>query len=264
MNSFTTRLLSGIVYIALLIGAIWFNNFYTFILFGFFIIVGTKELYKLLKVDESLSYTGIALNLAVYILMSRLWFHAYILFVLLLVTFLFLQVLFKKRIENPFEQIGSTVLSLFYITIPMTLALRLPFVTDQGFRPEILLGVFILIWSSDTFAYLVGTKFGRTKLFERISPNKTWEGSVGGAVCTVAIGFVLQQFWPLEHRLTWPLIAVICAVLGTLGDLVESVLKRKAGVKDSGNIMPGHGGILDRLDSFIFAIPVVYMVLSIL
>jgi phosphatidate cytidylyltransferase len=264
MNSFTTRLLSGIVYVALLISAIWFNNFYTFILFGLFIVIGTKELYKLLKIDDSIAYTGIALSLAVYILVGRLWFHSYILFTLILVSILFLQALFNEKIEKPFEQVGGAILALFYITIPLTLALRLPFVTDEGFRPEILLGVFILIWSSDTFAYLVGSKFGKTKLFERISPKKTWEGSVGGAICTVGIGFILQQFWPLEHRFIWPVIAVICAVFGTLGDLVESVLKRRAGAKDSGNIMPGHGGILDRLDSFIFTVPLVYLLLSIL
>lgn len=264
MNTFTKRLLSGIVYVVLLTVAIWFNNFYTFILFGLFLIIGTKEFYKLLKVDAALANTGFLLNLGIYIILQQLWFHSYILFALIPITILFVQALFKESIEQPFEQVAKAILPLFYLTLPLALAIRLPYITDEGFRPEILLGIFILIWSSDTFAYLVGSQIGKTKLFERISPNKTWEGTIGSAILTIALSFLLNYFWPMKAIYIWPVLALLAVTLGTIGDLVESILKRKAGVKDSGNIMPGHGGILDRLDSFIFAVPIIYLILSIL
>ncbi len=264
MNSFIKRLLSGIVYVALLVSAIWFNPFYTFILFALFLGIGLNEYYTMMKVGKSFVFTGYLINIGLYMILGRLWFHSYILFLLIPICALFIQTLFDSQSERPFEKLGIVTLPIFYITIPLVLALRIPYVTDEGFRPDILIGVFVLIWSSDTFAYLVGSWLGKTKLFERISPNKTWEGSIGGALCTIGIGLLLQKIWPLAEFWHWPLLAVIVTIFGTLGDLVESTIKRNARVKDSGNIMPGHGGILDRLDSFIFAIPIVYLILSIL
>jgi phosphatidate cytidylyltransferase len=137
------------------------------------------------------------------------------------------------------------------------------------YTPYIIIGSFILIWINDTFAYIVGKTMGRHKLFERISPKKTIEGFFGGMVFTIIGAYILSQFDiflnPIFHSaLIWIGAAVILVIFGTLGDLVESQLKRKAGVKDSGNIMPGHGGILDRLDSIIFAIPFLFLYYQIL
>jgi phosphatidate cytidylyltransferase len=127
---------------------------------------------------------------------------------------------------------------------------------------RIILGFFILIWSNDTFAYLVGRSVGKTKLFQRISPGKTWEGTVGGVICTQGIAYALSIYFTELEPIHWHVVAVIVSVFGTLGDLVESMFKRSLGVKDSGNILPGHGGILDRFDAVLVAAPFVVAYLS--
>jgi phosphatidate cytidylyltransferase len=126
--------------------------------------------------------------------------------------------------------------------------------------------MFILIWANDTFAYIVGKSIGKHKLFERISPKKTIEGFIGGMIFTVAGAYILGQsnYFDFITPWQWMAFAAILVVFGTLGDLVESQLKRNAGVKDSGKIMPGHGGILDRLDSVLFAIPFLFLYYQIL
>jgi len=123
------------------------------------------------------------------------------------------------------------------------------------------LGFFILQWSSDTFAYLVGRKLGKHKLFERISPKKTIEGFIGAIVLTALVAYVLSRFWDDISTRDWMLISVIVVVFGTLGDLVESLLKRNLGIKDSGAILPGHGGVLDRFDGVFISAPAVYFYL---
>ena len=264
MSKLITRSLSGSVYVAVLFAAIWFNNFYTFILFGLFLSLGLHEFFKLTGISKRLIPLALIINLGLYVLLNQLWFHSYILFLFIPIILLFSQAILSPKVEQPIRQIGLCLMPLFYLALPFTFGVRMPFATDEGFRPEVLFGLFILIWSNDTFAYLIGSAIGKRKLIERVSPNKTWEGSIGGAICTLFIGFLLQNFWPMPQAFAWPLLAILIGIFGTLGDLVESVLKRSAGVKDSGTIMPGHGGILDRLDSFVFASPVVYLTLNLI
>ena len=127
---------------------------------------------------------------------------------------------------------------------------------QNGYNPKILISILILIWTNDTFAYIVGKSIGRTKLFPSISPKKTIEGFLGGILFSIISGYLLAVFF-IEAKLIyiWIVISIIVSIFSTLGDLIESKFKRLAGVKDSGKIMPGHGGILDRLDSIIFVIP---------
>ncbi len=126
----------------------------------------------------------------------------------------------------------------------------------MGYNPKILISIFILIWANDTFAYLVGKSLGRNKLFPSVSPKKTIEGFIGGLVFTIISSILLSKFY-IEPKILyiWIVIAIIVSIFSTLGDLIQSKFKRVAGVKDSGKIMPGHGGVLDRLDSIIFVIP---------
>ncbi len=126
------------------------------------------------------------------------------------------------------------------------------------FNGKILLGIFILIWASDSGAYVFGVTMGKNKLFERISPKKTWEGFIGGVVISQVAAFLLSRYFGDLGYLHWGIIAGIVAVFGTLGDLVESMIKRSVKIKDSGKILPGHGGILDRFDSLLFTIPVIF------
>jgi phosphatidate cytidylyltransferase len=134
----------------------------------------------------------------------------------------------------------------------------------QSFNPKIIIGIFVLLWVNDTFAYLIGKNFGKHKLFEKVSPKKTIEGFVGGFIFTIIASFIISYFFDFLSPFEWFIIALIVGIFGNLGDLIESKFKRIAGVKDSGKIMPGHGGLLDRLDSFIFVVPYTFIYLKIL
>ena len=141
----------------------------------------------------------------------------------------------------------------------------------KNYNPKIIIGLFILIWTNDTFAYIVGKSMGKHKLFERISPKKTIEGFLGGILFAVFAGYLISKLYikaspkfSEKSILIWCIIALIVGIIGTIGDLIESKFKRIAGVKDSGKIMPGHGGILDRLDSVIFVAPFVFLFYQIL
>ncbi|MCL4124781.1 UNVERIFIED_CONTAM: hypothetical protein GTU68_011718 [Idotea baltica] len=142
--------------------------------------------------------------------------------------------------------------------------IQIPFL-DGEYHPKIIISIFILIWVSDTFAYLVGSQIGKTKLYEKVSPNKTIEGALGGLVAALIGGYLIAKYYVQEINLIhWLIIAFIAFGFGLLGDLIESKFKREAGVKDSSNFIPGHGGFLDRLDSIIFAAPFVYVYLHII
>lgn len=156
--------------------------------------------------------------------------------------------------KEPFTNISFMILGLFYIGIPFAM---LDFIAFDGdtFYYRVVLGLLVLTWVNDTGAYLVGSQIGKTPLFPRVSPNKTWEGSIGGVVTTLVFGGLLGLFFTEIAFRHWLVLAAIVAVFGSLGDLVESMLKRSVGVKDSGSLLPGHGGVLDRFDAFIFVVP---------
>jgi phosphatidate cytidylyltransferase len=147
-----------------------------------------------------------------------------------------------------------------YVVFPFLLLIKLPMFNGyHQYLPNLIIGIFIIIWTNDTFAYIVGRLIGKNKLFERISPKKTIEGFAGGLIFAMIAAYILSLYFDTLSSLYWIISAVILVIFGTLGDLVESKFKRDAGVKDSGKIMPGHGGILDRLDSIIFAIPFLFL-----
>ena len=186
-------------------------------------------------------------------------------YIILLIFFLtFIIELFRKHNASR-ERIGTWFMGFIYIALPFGLMNSL-FVTGniEGFRTDILIGLFIIIWSSDVFAYLVGSWIGKHKLFERISPKKSWEGSIGGLVFALLAAYILSLIYPNLTLPEWFTFAVIVVVTGALGDLIESMLKRQAGVKDSGTLLPGHGGVLDRFDAVIFATPFVFVYINLI
>ena len=162
--------------------------------------------------------------------------------------------------KKPFPNIGIYFLAVFYIAIPLILLQLIA--VGEIYYPNRVLGLLLLVWTNDTGAYLIGSRFGKHKLLERISPKKTWEGSMGGAV------FAVMMAWGLSCIITdftqpqWLALSVVAAIGSNLGDLVESMLKRSVGVKDSGTLLPGHGGLLDRFDAFIFCLPFYWLVLQ--
>jgi phosphatidate cytidylyltransferase len=184
--------------------------------------------------------------------------------------FLFLIVELFLKGEKPFQNIAAFLFGAVYTLIPFSLlqtfilssnigySLEDSFNGYSGFTPNIVAGMLFLTWANDSFAYIIGSRIGKTPLFPRISPKKTWEGTIGGGLMCMVTAGIIGLFFKELSTINWVVIGGIVAVFGTLGDLVESMLKRSVGVKDSGSIMPGHGGFLDRFDAFMFVIPFVY------
>jgi phosphatidate cytidylyltransferase len=177
-------------------------------------------------------------------------------------TFSLLIVELYLKAELPFNNIALILFSLLYLALPFSLLTYLSYSEKFVFSPKVVAGMLFLTWANDSFAYIVGSKIGKTPFFPRVSPKKTWEGTVGGGICCMITAGIIAQFFTQLGLADWLAIGGIIAVFGTIGDLVESLLKRSVGVKDSGTFMPGHGGFMDRFDAFIFCIPFVYVYLS--
>lgn len=263
MNETLTRLLSGIVYIVLLLFAISYSTISFFTLFGIFMLIALFEFCNLIKISKTIPLI-IAVILYYYLTfgnVENLLINHSLLIISLLTTIRALQFLFSNKmvVLKTFDKylfvFGYIILSFIFIT-------KIPF-GIKGYNPKIIIGIFILIWTNDTFAYIVGKSIGKHKLFEKISPKKTIEGFLGGLIFSIIAGILIAKYYIGSSKLNtlyiWIGIAFIVSFFGTIGDLVESKFKRIAQVKDSGNIMPGHGGVLDRLDSIIFVAPFVYL-----
>jgi len=175
---------------------------------------------------------------------------------ILFFPFVFMAFIYElySRSERPFQNIAFMITGMVYIGIPFALLHFIAF--DNGsFRTNTILGLLLLTWVNDTGAYLVGSRLGRRPLFPSISPKKTWEGTLGGALITLGIACLVSLLLGELLLWQWLVLALIVVIFGGIGDLVESMLKRSARVKDSGTILPGHGGLLDRFDAFIFLLP---------
>lgn len=260
-----TRAITGFFFIAVLIGSIFLGQ-YVFV--AFFSLVGVWALYEFYGIVRSeevkpIVFYGLLAAVALATLSGlhclgiipfiKVW--AFIPFI----SFLFIAALFQKR-KLPFHDIGYSLLGITYACVPFLFFVALGFI--QGFyNPYIPLGFLIMLWANDTGAYLSGRSFGKHKLFERISPNKTWEGFFGGVLLALVIALNLEQYFGSLPKWQWASMALIISIFGTLGDLVESMLKRSLGVKDSGHILPGHGGLLDRFDGLLMAAPLVFLFL---
>ncbi len=273
-QTFITRTASAAVFVFVLLSCVWYNS-YSFI--AFFALVGFIGIFEFYKLSEKVDKKpqkifGYAIH--VLLMISIFFIHRvnlhevkpYLLLLILAGPLYLLVELFREK-KSVFN-IPPVILSALYITLPCVLLILLsgvyksPENMELNFRPQKILGIIFFIWINDTGAYLVGSFLGKHKLYEKISPNKTWEGTIGGVILCIALSFVIAKLFPQLALKHWIIISVIVAVFGTLGDLVESMLKRMAGVKDTGNIMPGHGGVLDRFDSLLFATPFVFCYLA--
>ena len=281
-KNFFQRSLSGLVYVLVIaicttpVGAYLFSSFlpevkqqYLFYgLITFFFAVGIFECVRIMKFDNSI-YKWLVFPIAAFIYYTftkRFFYHGFFFNVNLseMLSLALIPIaaitLFKFPKELYFEN-GKLIFTVVYLALPFGFALGLPkfstLDTEKTFTLEVFM-LFVLIWSSDTFAYLTGKFFGKHKMAPKISPKKTWEGFAGGVVLTLLLGFFVEQYFP-ELRGNWMIVGLLVSIFAPLGDLVESQLKRSFAVKDSGNIIPGHGGVLDRLDSFIICAPVVYL-----
>jgi phosphatidate cytidylyltransferase len=269
LKKLLTRALTGFIFVVVLGAAILIHPVTYFLLFGIITAVGMFEFYRLfgdsgpVRANRTL---GILAGLVFYII-TCLFASGFVselayFFIIPFLSFIFIHEMYRK-LDNPFPNIGLTILGMLYITIPFSLLVLNGFSSYSftGYNAQLVLGFFFLQWASDTGAYLVGISIGRHPLFPRVSPKKSWEGFVGGVIITQAIAVVISIYFTVLPRFDWIIIATIISIFGVLGDLVESLLKRSLHVKDSGTILPGHGGILDRFDSVIFSAPIVFLYL---
>lgn len=258
MSENITRSISGLIYIVVLIGATLFSEWSYQLLILVFLAIGVYEFSKLVNIKLIHAFQIVILTIGViFITQYIIPFYFYNLIGVLALTTLFIQ-LFKKD-NTQLEAYSKYGYLIGYITIPFIALLKLPYI-ENIYEPRIIIGIFILIWTNDTFAYLTGKSIGKNKLFERISPKKTIEGFLGGLLFSIIAGLTLSYFFSFYSSIIWISSAIFASTFGTIGDLVESKFKRQANVKDSGKIMPGHGGILDRLDSIIFVVPFLYLI----
>ncbi|RTY87730.1 phosphatidate cytidylyltransferase [Flavobacterium sp. RSP15] len=292
MNETLKRGISGAVYILLLLASILYSTESFFILFGIFLLIAIYEFCHLIQIHKILPvlfgatlYTAVTLvshynkittdtlnqlfnsNLEISINIQQL--DLVLLVIALVVSIKCILFLFYDNIQK-ISTSSKYLYLLGYIILPFVFITKISFGIND-YNPKIIIGLFILIWTNDTFAYIVGKSIGRTKLFEKISPKKTIEGFLGGIIFAILAGYLISKYYikanpEFSERsiLIWTSIAVIVGIAGTIGDLIESKFKRIAGVKDSGKIMPGHGGILDRLDSVIFVAPIIFLFYQIL
>lgn len=261
------RSLSGAVYVAVIVSSLILNKSLFAGVCLLLTILGTLELYRFKPGYTSKFALNVFGSIIIFCL-AHLYFTEIIqakwLVLLLLVPLIHLSFELYNKHGNVFENLSFVFLAYFYLTIPILSLDYLNINSLSGSYSKIVLSVFILIWVNDTFAYLTGMLFGKHKLFERITPKKTWEGFAGGMLATIAGSWLLFSFSAYPSFTHWLILGVLIAIASVFGDFTESMFKRAANVKDSGNLMPGHGGILDRIDSLLFVFPVVFVYISVI
>lgn len=268
MKELAIRALSGAIYVALLVGSL-FSQDASVILIGIFGVVSLSEFSKLIKLKSFIQH------IIFFVLYVGFWYACLyvphmkgsdeaiqiLLVITVFVNFILIKDLFTSK-KIPLFESKRYIVTTFYLSSGFVFMLLIANFRNE-FTPLLLLGGFILIWVNDSAAYLVGKNFGKQKLFPSISPKKTVEGFLGGLFFACISSYFIASYSEILNFTSWLVLAIIVSVLGTFGDLIESKFKRQAGVKDSGVIMPGHGGLLDRLDSIIFAAPFIYLFLRI-
>jgi phosphatidate cytidylyltransferase len=268
VKNLLTRSITGLLYGIFVLGCILGGKTSFAILTLLFITIGLHEFFTIHQNNglQPLRRLGVASGMALFLtfffyasrLLDPKWF---ILFIILFLTFLVIEMYRNK--SNPFGNIAITLMGLAYISLPLSLLTFLVIPELDGvYTPYMLITVFALIWVFDTGAYMAGIAFGRHKLFPRLSPKKSWEGAIGGAVLTILAALVISHFYQPVDTIGMVCAALLTAFGATFGDLAESMLKRSVDIKDSGKLLPGHGGLLDRIDSLLFVGPIIYVFLS--
>ncbi len=265
------RTLSGAIMLVVVLGAMLASPYSGAILLIMISAGVMFEFYKIARLtgaDPLRTYSiaiGVLSVATAFVVADGLIPATVLLFLLPLVCGLFVIELYRKS-TMPLTNVAWAVAGIVYVAVPFALlaALLGGNIPCGGsvYRPLIVLSVIFIVWANDVGAYLVGRTFGRHKLFERISPNKSWEGFWGGVVSAVVVG-VLVGWLQCVSLLLWAGAGVVIAVSGVYGDLVESMLKRSVNLKDSGQVIPGHGGVLDRFDALLMAVPFVFVYLFI-
>lgn len=263
MKSLITRSITGLIYVALIIGGLYFGEFVFSAIVFVLMLIATWEFLNLgiaLKIKPIQSITLVSAAILYISFISVLLGYTNFSIIAVNIPFILsiaIIELFRNK-NRPIRNIAYSIFSLVYIAFPLiALSYMYKVEPSNASFSFLLLGFFILQWVNDTFAYIFGRLFGKTKLFERISPQKTWEGFVGGSIASFAASILYGSYFGNIGIQHWIVISLIISIFGTLGDLIESMIKRSMKVKDSGKILPGHGGVLDRIDSILVSAPMV-------
>ncbi|MFK8059013.1 MAG: phosphatidate cytidylyltransferase [Polaribacter sp.] len=261
MRNLLRRSFSGIIYVLIFLSTILISKESYIALTFIFGLLCIWEFSKIIKFKGIIGY--IFFSLALFLMLKRPENYAIIgiLGITILSSLFLIYYLIAKK-EITFSNDRSKLGLLIRYPIFSILFLVLLPIFKGTYNPHLMISILIMIWVNDSFAFLVGKNFGKRKLFVSVSPKKTQEGFLGGFVFALIAAYIISKYNTDFSTLNWLIIAVIVSVIGTIGDLIESKFKRQANIKDSGNIMPGHGGILDRLDSLLFAAPFVYLYIN--
>lgn len=272
LQNLVTRTVAGVVYVCILLFGILYNQYSFVIVFGVILVFALDEFFRLIeqKTPHLISKLfnilfGLIIFFSAFLHLEKISIIALPISALIYLLFLFASTILIDR-NDMFNTIIYSVFGQLYITLPLCLLLLISYeykLPNTIFYYAFVLAIFVFIWVNDTFAFLTGVTIGKHKLLERISPKKTIEGFIGGIFFTVLAGVGFSFFFTEYSIYFWIVFALIASLFATLGDLFESLIKRTYKVKDSGNLIPGHGGILDRIDSLLIVIPAIFVYLLI-
>lgn len=270
MSNMLQRAITGALLLAVIIGSILVSEYTFLVCIGTLLSFTLFEFYGIVKNESTQpqNILGYFIGIGLFVL-SYLYSKQYINlnhFAILIpfILFIFILELYKQK-GNPFQNIAYTILGICYVAVPYSLFNFLVFNQyNSSYSYGLLLCLFTFNWTNDTGAYLFGVSFGKHRLFERISPKKSWEGAIGGAACVVGMAVLFSKLLPYISLYHWIGLGLTVCVFGVFGDLVESLLKRSLQIKDSGKLLPGHGGFLDRFDAVIFSTPAFFAYLHLI
>ena len=260
-SNLVQRAITSLVGAALILAALIYSDWTYFLIFATILGMSQMEFYKLSGLDGMLplksfgTILGLLIFTLTFLVEKEQFPHEYLYLIFPLVSLTFFIKLYKKTDKKPFTGVAYTYLGIFYVAVPISLLNLAVFSVDGLYHYEILIGCLLILWASDSGAYFAGTRFGKTKLFERVSPKKSWEGFLGGAFSAIVVAFVLSQYFVVLEDWKWLVIAGIIIIAGTYGDLIESLFKRSIEIKDSGSVLPGQGGFMDRFDGLLLSAP---------
>lgn len=265
MSKIMPRIITGSIFLVLVIISVSFNPWIFAALFGFFTVIGINEFYKMSGMlgFTPQKVTGIIIGFFTFLLLFLYALDILPAALLYILPVLMLSIpiieLFRQK-PTPTSDWAQTLFAPMYIALPFGILGNMLFLPDtHEFSPKIILSFFAFVWISDTGAFCVGSLIGKHKLIPKISPKKTIEGLLGGVTFTLLSSILIYKYVGVFSQSQWLIISLLTVIFATLGDLVESMIKRNTGVKDSGKILPGHGGILDRFDSTFLAVPPVWL-----
>lgn len=268
-NNLTQRIITGVLGSAGIIAGVSLGEWSYCIVFFIIVLFSLLEFYKLAGLDGLVpqkwfgTLCGVAIFLLSFFIEKRDVSYRFYFLIFPIVSCVYMIKLYKKFERKPFTNIAFTFLGIVYVAVPFSLLNVAVFDDNGGYNFEIIFGCLFILWASDTGAYFAGTFLGKRKLFERISPKKSWEGFFGGAVLALIFAYGMSQYLHTLSFVQWMVVALIIIIGGTFGDLVESLLKRSIEIKDSGTSIPGHGGFLDRFDGLLISAPFIVAYLEI-